>query len=279
MGTPRLAPARLAGHDGGPLRVDVRSGAKPGEARPAIVICHGFKGFKDWGFFPRAADRLALAGFTAVSFNFSGSGVGEDGESFDELERWGRQTITGDLADLAVVADYVAELGAPWIGLLGHSRGGATALLHAARDHRVKALVTWAAVCRYLWWSEEDIERWRRDGRLDVVNQRTGQVLPVRLDLLDDLEANGGGTLDVLGAASRLHTPWLIVHGAADESVSTDHARRLSVASRSGGGRSELLLVEGTGHTFGVRHPWAGSNADFDHVLSRTVEFFSAALS
>jgi hypothetical protein len=51
------------------------------------------------------------------------------------------------------------------------------------------------------------------------------------------------------------------------------------VASRSGGGDSELLLVEGAGHTFGVRHPWAGSSAEFDHVLSRTVEFFSAALS
>ena len=279
MGTPKLAVVRLVGCDGGPLRVDTRSGAKPGDARPAIVICHGFKGFKDWGFFPRAAERLALAGFTAVSFNVSGSGVGEDGESFDELERWSHQTISADLADLATVVDYVAAQGAPWLGLLGHSRGGGTAVLHAARDHRVKALVTWAAVCRYLRWPEEDIERWRRDGKLDVVNLRTGQVLPIFKGLLDDLEANGHGTLDILGAASRLRAPWLIVHGTADESVSIDDARRLSVASRSGGGDSELLLVEGAGHTFGVRHPWAGSSAEFDHVLSRTVEFFSAALS
>ena len=270
---------RLVGHDGGPLRVDIRSAAKPGAARPAIVVCHGFKGFKDWGFFPRAAERLAVAGFAAVTFNFSGSGVGEDGESFDELQRWGHQTISGDLADLATVVDYVAGQGAPWIGLLGHSRGGGTALVHAARDHRIKALVTWAAVCRYLWWPEEETEQWRRDGQLDVVNQRTGQVLPIFRDLLDDLDANGNGALDIVAAASRLRAPWLIVHGTADESVSTDHARRLSAASRSGGGMSELLLVEGTGHTFGVRHPWAGSSAEFDRVLSRTVEFFSAALT
>ncbi len=269
---------RLGGHDGGPLRVDVRSGARAGDPRPAVVICHGFKGFKDWGFFPRAAERLAVAGFTAVSFNFSGSGVGEDGESFDELDRWGRQTVTGDLADLATVTDYVADLGTPWIGLLGHSRGGATALLHAARDDRVKSLVTWAAVCRYLRWSEEDIELWRRDGKLDVVNLRTGQVLPIQRSLLDDLEANGAGTLDVLGAAARLRVPWLIVHGAADESVPTDDARRLREASVVAGGKSELLLIEGTGHTFGVRHPWAGSSAEFDRVLTRTVGFFSAAL-
>ena len=279
MGTPRLAPVRLRGCDGGPLRVDVRSGARPGDARPAVVICHGFKGFKDWGFFPRAAERLALAGFTTISFNFAGSGVGDDGESFDELERWRRQTVSGDLTDLATVVDHAALLGAPWIGLLGHSRGGATALVHAARDGRVKALVTWAAVCRYLRWPEDDVERWRREGAIDVVNSRTGQVLPIGRDLLDDMEANAGGTQDVLGAAARLRAPWLIVHGTADETVDPREARRLHEASVAAGGRSELMPVEGTGHTFGTRHPWAGGTAEFDRVLSRTVEFFSAALA
>jgi len=279
VGTPRLAPVRLTGHDGGPLRVDVRTGARRGEARPTVVICHGFKGFKDWGFFPRTAERLALAGFTAVSFNFSGSGVGEDGESFDEVERWAAQTISGDLADLATVVEFVAAGGAPWIGLLGHSRGGATALVHAARDARVRALVTWAAVCRYLRWPEDDVERWRREGTIDVVNSRTGQVLPIRRNLLDDMEANGRGTLDVLAAAAKLRAPWLIAHGTEDETVPLDDARRLHAASLAAGGRSELLTVEGTGHTFGVRHPWAGSSDAFDRVLSRSVEFLAAALA
>lgn len=277
MSTPRLAATVLSGCDGLPLRVDVRTGARPGEARPAIVICHGFKGFKDWGFFPPAADRLARAGFTAVTFNFSGSGVGADGESFSELERWGRQTVTGDLADLATVMDHVAAAGAPWIGLLGHSRGGGTAVLHAARDTRVRALVTWAAVSRYRWWSEAEAAEWRRDGRLDVVNLRTGEVLPLHRDLLEDVEAGETGALDVVVAASRLRVPWLIVHGDSDESVPLDHGRRLERAGAAGGAR--LRLVAGAGHTFGVRHPWAGSSAAFDGVLEETVSFFSAALS
>jgi len=279
VGTPRLASVRLVGCDGGPLRLDVRSGARPGEARPAIVVCHGFKGFKDWGFFPHVAGRLALAGFTAVSFNFSGSGVGKDGQSFDELDRWGHQTISGDLADLATVVDWVTDGGASWVGLLGHSRGGGTAVLQAARDGRVKALVTWAAVCRYLRWPEQELEAWRREGRLEVVNLRTGQVLPVFRDMLDDLEANQAGSLAIVDAAARITVPWLIVHGADDESVPVEDGRRLQAASRSGAGRGELMLVEGTGHTFGVRHPWAGDSPEFDRVLSRTVEFFAAALS
>jgi dienelactone hydrolase len=275
VATPRLAAACLVGADGGPLRVDVRSGAKPGEARPAVVICHGFKGFKDWGFFPQAAERLAMAGFTAVSFNFSGSGIGEDGENFTELERWAHQTLSGDLSDLATVVDYAVAQGAPWVGLLGHSRGGGMAILHAARDVRVKALVTWAAVSSFTRWPEEDIERWRREGKIDVVNLRTGQVLPIVLDLLRDLERNEAD-LDILQAAARLAIPWLIVHGAADESVPYPEGEALHCASRSG--RVEMLRVDGTGHTLGVRHPWAGTTAEFDLVLERTVRFLSAAL-
>jgi len=276
MSTPRLATTVLKGSDGGPLRVDVRTGARPGEARPAVVICHGFKGFKDWGFFPPAAERLARAGFTAVTFNFSGSGVGEDGESFSELGRWGRQTVSGDLADLATVIDHVAAAGAPWIGLLGHSRGGGTVVLYAARDRRIKALATWAAVSDYLWWPEDVVSAWRRDGRLDVVNVRTGQVLPIGLDLLEDLEAHRGGALNIVAAAERLRIPWLIVHGDADETVPFDQARRLERAGAASGAR--LLVVGGTGHTFGAAHPWTGSSPALDRVLEATISFFSVAL-
>ncbi|MGH7538277.1 MAG: alpha/beta hydrolase family protein, partial [Gemmatimonadales bacterium] len=76
MATATTTRFRLTGADGGPLRGDVRAA---GGDRPAVVICHGFKGFKDWGYFPKAAERLARSGFAAVSFNFSGAGVGEDG--------------------------------------------------------------------------------------------------------------------------------------------------------------------------------------------------------
>ena len=275
MGTPRLASLELVGCDGGPLRVDVRSAAGSGEARPAIVICHGFKGFKDWGFFPRVAERLAVAGFTAVTFNFSGSGVGPDGESFSELERWGRQTVSGDLSDLATVVEYLAATGTAWIGLLGHSRGGGTAIIHAARESRIRALVTWAAVSSFLRWPPDDVERWRREGRLEVVNLRTGEVLPIYRALLDDLEGHAD-VLDIRAAASRLAVPWLIVHGTDDETVPPDDARLLERASLSP--RTRTLRVPGTGHTFGVRHPWAGRTEPFDRVLDATVRFFAEAL-
>ena len=100
MATPARRPFSITGADGGPLRGDIRSAGGP---RPAVVICHGFKGFRDWGFFPVTADRLAHAGFAAVSFNFSGSGVGEPGDTFNEPVRFQHATYTNGLRDLAAV--------------------------------------------------------------------------------------------------------------------------------------------------------------------------------
>ena len=253
-----------------------------GAARPAVVICHGFKGFKDWGFFPRIAERLAVAGFTAVSFNFSGSGVGEDGETFDEPERFARMTYSNALRDLAIVLDALdrGHLGArpPAFGLLGHSMGGAIAVLRAAADATVRALVTWGGVARFgSLWSPDAIPEWRRSGRTPVVNQRTGQVLWLATDILDDLDAHGVTTLDVLRAAAAVRAPWLIAHGSDDESVPVTAAHDLRGAARPG--TAELLAIPGTGHTFGVRHPWAGSTPAYERVAGATVAWLGRHLA
>ena len=276
MATPRLASVRLRGADGGPLHVDIRTGARSGEVRPVVVICHGFKGFKDWGMFPVVAERLALAGFTAVTFNFSGSGVGPASEVVDEPERWFRQTLSGDLADLESVISHVLRDGPSWVGLVGHSRGGGVAILQTAKDARVKALVTWASVAGFQRYSAEELARWRRDGRIEVVNARTGQVLPIGLPALQDLERHSAGALDLLAAANRVTAPWLIVHGSADESVPAEEAARLAHAS--GSARTERLTVDGAGHTFGARHPWAGSTAELELVVAHTTRFLSSTL-
>ena len=273
MATPRLDRIRLTAADGGPLPVDVRTGARPGEVRPVAVILHGFKGFKDWGFFPRVAERLATAGFTAVSFNFSGSGVAQ-GDQFTEIDRWRHQKPSTDLEDVRIVVDHFAAQGARTFGLLGHSRGGALAILHAARDRRVNRLVTWAAVNHFLRFPEQDVARWRREGTMDVVNQRTGQVLPLDRDALDDVETNHD-LLDVPAAAARLDVPWLIIHGDRDPAVDISIAHKLRQAS--GAPRTELLEVPGGDHVFGIRHPWQGSTSDFDHVLERTVSWLARA--
>jgi pimeloyl-ACP methyl ester carboxylesterase len=226
--------------------------------------------------FPKVSERLALAGFTVATFNFSGSGVGPGSDVVDEPERWFRQTLSADQADLGTVITRMLQEGAGWLGLVGHSRGGGVAILQASRDARVRALATWASVAGFQRYSAEELARWRREGRIEVVNTRTGQVLPMGLEALQDLERNAAGTLDVLAAARRVSVPWLIVHGSADESVPFEEAVRLG--RESGSAQTEVLAVDGAGHTFGARHPWAGSTPELDEVVSRTTRFFSSTL-
>lgn len=275
MASPIKTSFRLTGADGGSLRGDVRTA---GRTRPAVVICHGFKGFKDWGYFPVTAGRLARAGFTAVSFNFSGAGVGDDGETFDEAERFGRNTYSAQLADLDIILQALGSgalgLEPSAVGLLGHSMGGGVAILRAARGRSIQALVTWASLARFgRLWRDDQISDWRRRGRLDVVNQRTGDVLPLYPDILDDLERNRT-SLDVLRAARDVGAPWLIAHGSADETVPVNDARELSAAAPG----ATSLILDGAGHTFGIKHPWSGSTEAFDRLLEATLDWFSRHL-
>jgi len=278
MATPSLSRHTIPGTLG-EILVDVRSAARTAP-RPAVVVVHGFKGFKDWGMFPVFADRLARAGFTAVSFNMSGSGVDDAGE-FTRPDRFRRNTYSAELADLASVVDGLAggALGtaAPTsIGMVGHSRGGGMAVLHAAGDRRIRALVTWAAISGVQRWSESARAEWRARGHTDIVNTRTGQVLELGTDILDDIETRAPA-LDIPAAAAAVNVPWLIVHGTDDESVPVAESNRLAAAS--GRETTRLLHVERTGHGFGGAHPWKPPVADAERVFDATVSFLATALA
>ena len=263
----------------GEIFADVR-GAGRTAPRPAVVIVHGFKGFKDWGMFPPLAERLARAGFTAVSFNLSGSGV-DAGGTPSLPERFAHNTYGAELSDLAVVLDALEQgrLGsAPptGVGLVGHSRGGGVAVLQTARDPRIRSLVTWAAIADVVRWDERERAEWRARGHLDVVNARTGQVIPLATDVLDEIERRPL-ELDIRRAAERIHVPWLIVHGTGDEAVSAADAAALHAA----GGRpsTTLVTIPGAGHTFGANHPWApADDAPIHRVIDLTVQWLATSL-
>ena len=262
----------------GPLLIDVRAAGRK-VARPAVVVVHGFKGFKDWGMFPHLAERLALAGFSAVSFNLSGSGVDDAGE-FTLPDRFGHNTFSAELQDLNRVLDalLMGELGtAPptSVGLVGHSRGGGVAVLQAARDRRVRALVTWAAISRVERWSADQRTTWRAAGRTEIQNVRTGQVLPLYTDVLDDIEQRAD-QLDIEAAAARVEVPWLIVHGRQDESVRFAEAESLKAANQRA--TTRLLPVEDGLHTFGATHPWKSATPQLETVFDATLHWLATHL-
>ncbi|HEV2146909.1 MAG TPA: alpha/beta hydrolase [Longimicrobiaceae bacterium] len=262
-----------------PVRGDVRllAGTEP---RSAVVVCHGFKGFRTWGFFPPLARALARAGYAAVTFDFSRNGVGADGVDFSALDRFRENTHTRNVDEIRLVLDALHRGGilprAPRrTGLFGHSRGGGEAVIAAAEDPRVDALATWAAISDIpARWSPEQVEAWKRGETVEIANARTGQAMPVGPAYWRDVEMSRE-RLDVLRAARALSAPWLIVHGEEDETVPAAEGHALFEAA---GDETELLLVEGAGHTFGAVHPYAGATPELKAATDATIEWFGRHL-
>ena len=105
---------------------------------PTVIICHGFKGFMEWGFFPPLAELLVERGFTVIRFNYSGSGMRPGDELVTDLEAFRSNTFSLELIETLRVLQAAGTEIAPdrvdpeRIALLGHSRGGGASLLAAA---------------------------------------------------------------------------------------------------------------------------------------------------
>jgi uncharacterized protein len=243
-------------------------------ATGSVIICHGFKGFAHWAFFPYLARSIAAAGLTAITFDFSGSGIGRDRESFTQPDAFAGNTFTKELEDIENVVDYARrmKLVGRKFGLMGHSRGGGMAILYAASHaSEVASLVTWASIGRTNWWTPEDAILWRQRGYSEVTNSRTGQTMRLDIDLLEDVELHGTTKLNIAAAAAKINVPWLIVHGTGDETVPSSDAERLHELSP---GVSTLFLVDGANHGFGAKHPLTEVPPDLDTVVQETVKFF-----
>lgn len=256
---------------GDTLRGDVRIPEGP-PPRAAVVVVHGFKGFKDWGFFPWVAGQLAGAGYAVVTFNFSRNGIAGDPQRITDLARFSENRLSLEAAEVrAVLAEVLDGDLLPRrprrTALLGHGRGGGHAILASAVEPRVGALVTWAAVARFDRWTEETTALWRAEGRMWVLNQRTGEQMPVGVGLLEDFEVHRG-ELDVEAAARRVGAPWLIVHGTEDLTVWPGDAEALARANPA----ARLHRVEGAGHAFDVCHPFEGAAPQLREAMDRTLD-------
>ncbi len=271
--------------DGGPLRLDLypadagargpgfpkRPGLAPEESRERsltpVVLFHGFRGYKNWGFIPLLASRLAEEGFPAVAFSASGSGVaGADG-AFTEPERFRRNTYGGELDDLARVVEWslgrvgsgiaarpggpdsTPRLGRPGprAGLVGHSRGGTLALLYAASDPRIRCVVTLAAQSQPGIWKPDQIAAWERGEDVGIYDFRTRRTLRLGPEMWEEYRRNRA-RYDVARAMGSLSAPLLVLHGDRDAVVAPENARE--IASNASSVATELRIIAGAGHSF-----------------------------
>ena len=126
---------------------------------PAVVLAHGFGGSKDQ--LVEQARTVAASGFVALAY--TARGFGESG---------GRIHLDSpdyEIADVSVLLDLLATRddvqldgdGDPRVGVAGGSYGGAVALMAAAYDDRVDAIVpaiTWNDLSRSLFPQSAQLE-------------------------------------------------------------------------------------------------------------------------
>lgn len=252
------------------------------ENAPCLIFVHGFKGFKDWGFVPYIGDYYSNRGYFVLTFNFSHNGIGESLTEFDELDKFAENTFSLEISELSELISaynfgFFGNTSGKRIGLLGHSRGGAISLLVGSENTEVKAISVWSSVSNFDRYSERQKSEWRERGFIEVLNTRTKQRMRLNVSLLDDIENNKEGSLNIKNAVKTLNKPLLIVHGENDLAVPVDEAKNLYKWSEKK--NTQLCLISKAGHTFDMKHPFEGSNNKFDKVLDKTLKFFQTNLN
>lgn len=242
---------------------------------PLVIFAHGIRGFKDWGAHHLVARHFAENGFRFLKFNFSHNGTtSEHLTEFADLIAFGDNTFSIELDDLKNVIDFAcsgsAIPAADGVYLIGHSMGGGISIIKTAEDNRVKKLVTMAAISSFFnLWPRQAEEQWRLQGVMYMKNARTGQDMPYRVTLLEDVEKNPA-RLDIQRKAAEITQPWIIIHGDGDTSVPLQHAEKLHSAQPN----AEFLIIPNADHVFNASEPYLK-----DTLPAQLEEFADAAIA
>jgi pimeloyl-ACP methyl ester carboxylesterase len=249
-------------------------------AQATLLICHGFKGFKDWGMFPYVADQLAEK-LDVVTFNFSHNGIGESFTEFTELEKFSRQTYSTDLEDLHALIEHIRQQQLPLhccstpLFLLGHSRGAGVSLIYAF-DHpeTIQGVISWNGITNVDLLSEEMKAEMRQTGKTYIVNARTKQKMPLDRVILDDLLQNAD-RFDIIGRAKTSTVPVLLVQGTKDYDRLLSGSQDLVDANPT----VQWEKIEGGNHTFQTLHPFQGPTSELSKALEVTRAFIDQQIN
>ena len=257
--------------------------------KPIIVFAHGFRGFKDWGHWHLLAEHFAKAGYCFVKFNFSHNGVTPAQlTDFVDLEAFANNTFSKELYDLDCVLHWLETdntlrqavgYDLDNLFLIGHSRGGALAIIKGSEDKRVRAIASWAGVREldFIWRNNPNtLVEWQEQGVIYSYNTRTKQNMPLGINLYLDFQQNQP-TMSVKYALHHLQKPLLVAHGNNDAAVSIDDAHTIQ---RLAPAHATLHIIEGADHVFNGSHPCTAHTLPLasQQLAQATEAFFNKAL-
>jgi alpha-beta hydrolase superfamily lysophospholipase len=206
----------------------------------AIIFCHGFAGMKEQ--FKLWANYFSFRGFITLTFDFTGNGESEG--FFTE------GTFSQEISDVKSAVDFLKQnYGIRKIALVGHSMGGAVAVLSASKNKDVDCVVVLAplAVIKgkpYGKFANEEADIFEAHGLCDLVNCKKMRTLD--LAFFKDVKRH-----DVLKSVKSLKIPLLVIHGNSDSIVSVKEGLMLHNAAVVKNKRVEI--IKGADHDFAKR--------------------------
>ncbi|MCC5917567.1 MAG: alpha/beta fold hydrolase [Cryomorphaceae bacterium] len=156
--------------------------------------------------------ELTNFGFGVMRFDFTG--LGESDGSFADTN------FTHNLKDLETVSNYMGEnYRAPEL-IIGHSLGGAAAIIAASQLENIKAVAAIAAPAdpqhvTHLFGDKKDVME--REGMAEV--NIGGRPFMLKKQFLDDLKAQ-----DSKSVLKNLRKPLLVMHAPQDKIVNIENA-------------------------------------------------------
>lgn len=195
--------------------------ATAGRQKPALVILHGYPAEK--------GDMLSIASVLHPDFNIlliDFRYFGKSGGSFTTLG-------TKEHLDLGAAVDFLESRGFKKVGVLGFSLGGAVAILQAAKDPRIAAVVSYASFA--------DLTLLGKDVylRLPVIGEALVPLMKFWVRLLWGIDT----AYSPQRAAQDMQTPILIIHTKPDEQIPFHHAELLKDALKNNQ-RAEFYFPE-----------------------------------
>lgn len=207
--------------------------APEGRARGWGIFVHGFTLGKQSPAAFRISRGLADDGIGMLRYDALGLGD-SDGD-------WGDGSFTVKIDDIVRAARYLTERGTPPDLLVGHSWGGAAAILAAQEIPSVRAVVTIGAPSE-----PAEVER-HYDAVVDGVMEEGsgtwligGRALTLKRDFVQDVRR-----ADLIGRVRTLGRPLLVMHSPTDGTVDIENASEIFRAALH---PRSFMALEGSDH-------------------------------
>ncbi len=223
----------------------------PGAGKaPALAILHGWGGNAET-MLPLAGP-MHRAGYALLFFDSRSHGRSE-ADSFSSMPRFAE-----DLDHALYWLKWQPGVDPERIGVIGHSVGGAAALLAASRRDDLAAVVSIAAFAHPEAVMRRMLAAWRVP------------YIPLGWYILRYVQHVIGYRFDdiaPLNTIGRLRCPVLLVHGSEDAMVPVAEAQALY--ARHGGAADRLLVVKGSHDSYGDMDQQAAGLIDFLDAVMR----------